>query len=75
MIAIILLGMEILVVLIFVIHGVISFSLGLLSSLGEIDALAACTAATVDDVVGRNRFEVVSVVFVFIYTQLSSISR
>lgn len=65
-IIVVLAGVEVLVVLIFVVHGVVALSLGLFNSLGEVDALATSTAAGVNDVGGRDGLEV-SLIVVFLF--------
>lgn len=65
-VVVVLTAVEIFIILVFVVHWVLAFGLGLFSSLGEIDAFAASTAAAVDDVVGRDGFQVALVV-VFLF--------
>lgn len=67
MITVVVLAVEILIVIVFVVHWVVAFSLGFLGGFGEVDALAACATTAFDDVVGGDGFEVVAFFFVFIY--------
>ena len=67
MITVVVLAVEILIVIIFVVHWVVAFSLSFLGGFGEVDALAACAATAFDDVVGGDGFEVVAFFFVVIY--------
>lgn len=66
MIAIVVLSVEILIVIIFVVHWVVAFSLGFLGGFGEVDALAACATTAFDDIVGGDGFEVVAFFFIVI---------
>lgn len=60
-------AVEILIVIVFIIHGILPSSLGFLSSFSKIDTLAPCTTATLNDVFGRDRFKVVAVLFFVIW--------
>jgi hypothetical protein len=59
-------AVEILILVVLVIHWVLAFGLGLFSGLGEIDAFSTSTTAAVDDVAGRDGFQVALVV-VFLF--------
>ena len=51
-VTVVFLGVEILIVIIFIVHWVVAFGLGLLGGLSKVDALATSTATAFDDVVG-----------------------
>jgi hypothetical protein len=51
-ITVVVLSVEILIVIFFVVHWVVTFSLGFLGGFGEVDAFAACATTAFDDVFG-----------------------
>jgi hypothetical protein len=60
-------SLEIFIVVIIVVHRVVSSSLRLLGNFREIDVLATCTSAPLNDVGWRDRFQVILVFLLVIY--------